>query len=261
MSTIVVTGAGGRIGRAVSPLLERPDRELRLLEAPGAGGDVEGVIEGDILDRDFLARAFEGADTVVHFAGFPSEREWDELNDTNITGTRLVLEAARDAGVRRVLLASSIHAVGLATAAEARATDLLAPRPDTYYGVTKAAMELLGAVVSHRTGMSIVSVRICAFNTEPSPDFLPIWFSPGDMARLIEAVAQLDDGQHHIVWGVSANESAWFPLGPGKAIGFEPLDDAYAWARERGIEPGDIAPMGEPLGGQFTTWQLGVPRD
>src|SRR5688500_11117164 len=101
------------------------------------------------------------------------------------------------------------------------------PRPDTYYAVSKAAMEALGSVFADRFGMTIVSARICSYSPQPGGDRgLAQWLSAGDMARLVEAVIARDEPGHRIVWGVSRNAPDWFPLGPGRAIGFEPVDDA-----------------------------------
>lgn len=91
-----------------------------------------------------MAEAMRGADAVIHLAGIASEAPWVDLLRVNIDGTRIVLEAAREAGVRSVLLASSIHAAGFLLSAEVADSSALVPRPDSYYGVTKAAMESLG---------------------------------------------------------------------------------------------------------------------
>ena len=113
------------------------------------------------------------------------------------------------------------------------------------------------------TWASVVSARICAFTGNAGDGRTTAqWLSPGDMARLIEAGLALDDGAHHILWGVSANAPGWFSLDAGFAIGYHPQDDARAVAIERdGVvppEPDTQAPLGDvftdeqhPVGG---TW-------
>ena len=117
-------------------------------------------------------------------------------------------------------------------------------------------MEALGSLYADRFGMSVVSARICAFTVDAGDGRTTAqWLSPGDMARLIEAGLALDDGAHHIVWGVSANAPGWFSLDAGIAIGYRPQDDARAVAIEcDGAEP-PVPDTQAPLGGAFTDEQ------
>jgi hypothetical protein len=89
----------------------------------------------------------------------------------------------------------------------------------------------LGAVFADRFDMSVVSARIASFSTEPAnARAIGLWFSPGDAVRLVEAALGHDAPGHHVVWGVSANTRGPLPLEPGRRIGFQPQDDAEAWA-------------------------------
>lgn len=254
--TVVITGAAGRIGRAVIPLLRRPGRALRLVDTTRpiiAPGDDVTWHDVSIEDADGMATTLAGASALVHLAGLSSERPWHEILRVNIDGTHTVLEAARATRVARVLLASSIHAVGFQPVARAAMPEPAPPRPDTYYGVSKAAMEALGSLYADRYGMSIVSARICTFLEEPGDGrAVAQWLSPADMARLIEATLALDDGAHHLVWGVSANAPDWFSLDAGQAIGYHPQDDAReVRARRDGVGPPE-PDRAAPLGGAFT---------
>lgn len=258
MAVVVITGAAGVIGRTVAPLLAR-NHDLRLVDlarpASGEAADVGSWFECSIRDAAAMASVLRGADALIHLAGISTEAPWEDLLAANIDGTRIVLESAHRAGVRRVLLASSIHAGGYLTEGSA---DSAAVRPDTYYGVSKAAMEALGALYADRFSMAIVSARLCTFGTQPTPDrTVGAWLSVGDTARLFEAAISLDAPGHHIVWGVSDNAPGWFPLEPGRAIGFEPRDDAKRWLQENtGETPAN--PASDFLGGSFLTLPLGV---
>lgn len=258
MAVVVITGAAGVIGRAVAPLLARK-HDLRLVDlarpASGDALDAGTWFECSIHDADAMASVLRGADALIHLAGISSEAPWDDLLAANIDGTRVVLECAHRAGVRRVLLASSIHAGGYLSDASA---DPTAVRPDTYYGVSKAAMEALGALYADRFSMAVVSARLCTFGARPTPDrTVGAWLSVDDTARLFEAAISLNSPGHHLVWGVSDNAPGWFPLEPGRAIGFEPQDDAARWLQENtGVTPEE--PASDFLGGSFIDLPLGV---
>ena len=103
------------------------------------------MISGSFLDPGVLDDACRGATAIVHMGGLSHEGyAWAEYLEVNIHGTYLLAEAARDAGVSRIVYASSNHAVGFAPLREdGTVPDYEFPRPDTYYGVSKAASESL----------------------------------------------------------------------------------------------------------------------
>jgi len=265
MATLLITGAAGRIATALRPRLLDAGHDLVLLdERPPdpAVGERERFVPGSVNDRDALELALPGVDTVVHLAGIPTEDTWEDLIDANVTGTKNVLEAAAASGVLRVLQASSIHAVGRVpedTAAGSVPGDRL-PRPDSYYGVTKAAMELLGSLFADRYDMSIVSARIGAFGDRPdSRRALLMWSSPDDLARLVAATVALTDAGHHVVWAVSRNTGAPADFAAGERIGFRPRDDASVVLPVD--ERDDLPPEDMTfLGGGLADVPLGHPR-
>jgi NAD(P)-dependent dehydrogenase (short-subunit alcohol dehydrogenase family) len=267
MATLLITGATGRIGTALRPRLLAAGHDLVLLDErpPDPGiGERERFVSGSVNDRAALEAALTGVDTVVHLAGIPTEDEWDALVDVNVTGTKNVLEAAAANGVHRVVQASSIHAVGRVPedpdAPSSVPGDRL-PRPDSYYGVTKAAMELLGSLFADRFDMSVVSARIGAFGERPhSARALLMWTSPDDLARLVQATVELTEPGHHVVWAVSRNTGAPADFTAGERIGFRPVDDASAVldADERDELPPEDT---EFLGGDLAKQALGRARD
>jgi nucleoside-diphosphate-sugar epimerase len=252
-----VTGASGRIATTLRPRLRAAGHRLVLCDAPGAAvpnvdAATERTVECDLRDVDGQADAFAGADLVVHLGAHSDERPWEDILAVNIDGTRAVCEAARRAGVRRMLLASSVHAAGYLPADSPLVREgMPLPAPDTYYGVSKAALEALGGLYAGRFGMTVVSARIMVFRdlADGPPPSLRSWLSPDDMARLVLATLTTTATGHHVVWGVSRNTRRLVDLAPGLAIGFDPQDDAEAHASA--AERHD--PSGPPgmLGGGF----------
>lgn len=260
VATILITGAAGRIGRLLSARLARPDRTLRLLDrTPLPPAVATDSYVADVCDLDAMTAACRDVEAVVHLAGNPAEDTWQALLRSNVDGTRTVLEAARATQVNRVVLASSVHAAGYYTPADAPPAGLPAdvtPRPDTYYGWTKAAMESLGRLYADRYDMRIISLRIgaCLPVPEPDPRVLARWLSPDDCGRLVEAALTTRRPGFHIVWGVSRNTSGWLSSEAAREIGFDPQDDA-----QQHIPQLTNLPRTEPLGGHFCSFPLGQP--
>ena len=257
MSRILITGAAGRIGTALTPLLREQGFTLRLLDLqpPGAATDADEVVLGSVTDEALMREAAAGVDLLLHLASFASDREWRRMIDVNLESVHVVLEAAREAGVPVTLLASSGHAVGYTPSSEVGAP-VPYPRPDSLYGFTKAAGEALASLYADQFGMRIVSARILTFDERPrTARALGTWVSPADLARLVVA-AQAAPVGHRIVWGVSANTRRPVSLEAGFALGYRPEDDAERFAGELAAEL-DLAdaaaiprPGDEPLGGE-----------
>jgi NAD(P)-dependent dehydrogenase (short-subunit alcohol dehydrogenase family) len=258
MSIIVITGAAGRIGTMLRPRLATPGRVLRLLDVAGvAAGAGEEAVTASVTDMDAMTSACEGADAVIHLGGIPSEAPWDRVLDVNINGTYTVLEAARRAGAGRVILASSNHAVGFTPLDALPIPDYAFPAPDTFYGVSKVAGEALGALYSRRHGMDVICVRILACFEKPfSVRSLSAWLSPDDAGRLFAACLTAPRPGFRVIFGVSANtRGGWVSLDEARALGYEPRDDAEAYAAEVVGQPGELArddPAARYLGGEFT---------
>lgn len=228
--TIALTGGAGMMATLLRPYLAGAGYAVRLVDLAAASDPRpnESVHVGSVTDPDFMADALKGATAVIHLGGLHREKTWAELVSTNITGTQVTLEAARQNGVGRVLLASSTHAVGFHPTEAAAQDSVLIPRPDTYYGVSKVAVEALGSLYADKYGMKVVSARIGTGGERPGNlRTLGSWLSPADSFRLVEATLNnLGAPGHHVVWAVSANTRGWANLDAGKRIGFEPQDDA-----------------------------------
>ncbi|SDH16614.1 NAD-dependent epimerase/dehydratase family protein [Nonomuraea jiangxiensis] len=261
---ILITGAAGRIGTVLRPLLARPGRILRLLDiAPlGPAAPGEEHLRASFTDQDAIDDACRDVDAVVHLGGLAGEGPWERILAANVDGTQRVLEAVRRRGVAKVVLASSIHAAGFLTRGEGLLPPDAPPRPDTFYGVSKAALEALGSLYHSRFGIDVTCLRIGAFRPRPLalPD-LAVWLSHADAARLFEACLATRPPAFRILWGISANTRRWWSLAEGEAIGYRPRDDAERFADAiPGAETYDPAdPLLHRVGGTFCTVPLGRP--
>jgi uronate dehydrogenase len=256
---ILLTGAAGEIGTALRAGLAGPGTSLRLLDvatlpASTPGEQVE-LVQASVTDPDALRLAAEGVDAVVHLAALLGGHGWRDYLEVNVHGTFVLLEAARAAGVRRVVLASSHHAAGFHPLADGVARDYLFPRPDSLYGVTKVAMEGLGSLYHDRYGMDVICVRIASYRRHPdSRRTLGLWLSPSDCVRLITAALAAPSPGYRVAWGASANRRGVLSLTEAKRLGYRPGDDAEDHTNEIGRRSDDpvIAEYEERyLGGRF----------
>jgi uronate dehydrogenase len=246
---IVITGAAGLVGSMLRPRLARPDRTLRLLDvAPLTAGPGEEAIEASVTDMDAMTAACRGADAVIHLAGVPGEAPWPRILELNINGGYVVFEAARRAGTPRVIFASSNHAVGFSPRADFPVPDYAFPAPDTYYGVSKAAVEALAAMYHYRHGMDAICVRILSCFPRPqNVRMLSTWLSPDDTGRLFEACLTAPAPGFRVIFGVSANtRGGWVSLAEAAALGYLPQDDAEAYAAQIIAEQGEPDPATDP---------------
>ncbi|MDT8915331.1 NAD(P)-dependent oxidoreductase [Amycolatopsis sp. PS_44_ISF1] len=265
---VLITGSAGIVGRLMRPRLRRPGRVLRLLDLapqPAAeDGEAVEIVTGSVTDPDVMTGACTGADALIHLGGHSRENSWAATLEVNVDGTHTVLEAARQAGVRRVVLASSNHAVGFRRTADAGEDGLPAdssPRPDTYYGVSKAVIESLGSLYHSRFGMDVIVVRIGSCFETPlqlGPRGLATWLSPDDGARLFEACLSAPSPGYRLIWGVSDNTRRIYSLAEAEALGYKSFDNAEAYAGQLADRPGPAGAAAEFVGGPFCTSPLGV---
>ena len=228
LRSVLITGSGGRIGRAVAPQL--PQKwDLRLTDLE----ESDGVAPLDSTDLNACRAAFAGLDAVVHLAANPSPTAtFEELLAPNIVGAYTVAQAAIDCRVRRLVLASSIHAMsGTDEAVQVRSADR--PRPGNLYGATKAWVEALGSWVASSSDTSVVALRIGYFfeefpSSEAQVGHRTAWLSSGDAADLIRSAVLAEDVDFFVGYGISANEHRRADLTDTmERLGYRPEDNAW----------------------------------
>jgi len=256
---VALTGAAGSLAGDVIPGLLARGHQLVCIDQRLPADDLGcRWVRCRVNDRAALAEALAGCDAVVHLAGIPLEDEWEPLLMANIDGTQAVLETARTLGIGKVVLASSIHAAGFVPVPPPgeQVPDDVRVRPNTFYGVSKAALEALGSLYHDRHGLDVVCLRIASRTDRPRDDrMLSTWLSPADAVRLLDAALSPDVTGFRTVWGVSRNTRSYLSAAGGAAMGFHPEDDAEPYAAEVlaaiGVRPSEQDWNQRYIGGVF----------
>ena len=247
---VLITGAGGLIGGILREALAHTYALSGVDIKPVSGFD---SLVADTTDLDAIQPAFEGVDVVIDLASNPDQfSPWEVIYKNNIPCTYNALEAARRAGVQRVVFASSNHATGmyendhpysaivagrykgLDPSAIPYITTDMPIRPDGPYGIGKAFGEAAGRHYSDEYGLSVICLRIGTVNRESRPlnvrQFATL-LTHRDLGHLVERCIEApDDLRFAIFYGVSDNRWRFWDIGDSReAIGYRPQDDAEAW--------------------------------
>jgi uronate dehydrogenase len=231
--TVLITGAAGNIGTHLRRELAGRYR-LRLSDVRPVRARTKGeaYLRADISRLADALRITRGVDAIVHLGGYSVEGPWPVILKANILGCYNVFEAARRNGVKRIVFASSNHAVGFYRRDET-IDHRVYPRPDGRYGVSKAFGEMLGRLYADKYGMEVLCIRIGNVNPEPiDKRRLSIWVSPRDIAQLVAIGIEHPELRFEIVYGVSGNTRSWYDNSNALRLGYRSLDDSEAYAAE-----------------------------
>jgi nucleoside-diphosphate-sugar epimerase len=244
---IVVTGSAGRVGQAVVGELKARGRRVRGFDRVPTPG-IEDAVVGDLTDPAAVQRAVAGAGTVIHLAATPDDDDFlTQLVPNNIIGVYHVFEAARQAGVRRLVLASSGQVVWwqrfrgplpITTDAE--------PTPRSWYAAGKVFLEAAGRAFADGHGLSVIAARLgwCPRTQDQIHELgqtswgQDVYLSPGDAGRFFaRAVEAPDSIRYAILYATSRPvKNAVYDLGPAKElIGYEPQDMWPQGVKEAGF--------------------------
>ena len=233
---VLLTGAAGRIGTAFRQ--EVGNRyALRLADRAIDGLDGSGEHEAlalDLADLNACRRACAGIDTVVHLAADASASAdfYGSLLDNNVKATYNVFRAAGEAGCRRVIFASSVHAVwGYPDEVQVH-TDMPV-RPANMYGVTKCFGEAVARAFADAGPLSAICIRIGYFDPRPT-DFPLDWrdlsmaITPRDLNQLLVRCIETEGVPFAIVHGLSNNRFTAYDISTARELlGYAPQDDAF----------------------------------
>lgn len=262
MKKLVLTGAAGRLGSYLREPLSKMAEELvstDIAEGIGKLYDGERYVQADLAKYDEIVPVLEGADMVIHFGAIVDEKPFEELLGPNFIGSYNIFEGAYQHGVRRVVYASSIHAVGMHKKADCIGID--APhRPDTFYGLAKCFTEDLGSMYWDKRQLESVHLRILSAAQVNNPRALGSWLSYDDLIQLVTRAVDTPSVGFSIIYGVSNNDRC--PVDNSKAafLGYRPKDNAEQFAEKVLAEAGpvDVTDPGEMChGGPFAKVDLG----
>ncbi len=224
MQKILVTGAAGDVGTRLRKLLPAvyPDIRWSDIRKPAdlaAGAD---FMLADLAKLDEIEAIVQGIDGIVHLGGYSVEGPWDTILAANIIGCRNMFEAAYRANVKRVVFATSNHAVGFYPRDKKIGVDVTV-RPDSRYGVSKAFGEALGAFYADKHGLRVTCLRIGNVGDVPiDKRRLAIWLRPEDLVQLIRIGLEHPDIHFEIFYGMSDNATAWWDNSNARKFGYKP---------------------------------------
>jgi uronate dehydrogenase len=231
---LLLTGAAGNLGKELRPRLKAYCDVLRLshrspIGEPGAG---EEIMVAALEDKDQVHALLKGVDAVVHMGGVSTEQPWEQILAGNIMGAVNLYEAARLQGVKRIIFASSNHVTGFYRQDEV-ITPNTAPKPDSFYGLSKAFGEDVAQMYWDRWGIETVSLRIGSSFPEPKDRrMLATWMSYDDLERLVVAALTAPIVGHSVIYGVSDNRTSWWDNTPARHIGYRPQDSSDVFRTE-----------------------------
>ena len=248
---VLLTGAAGRIGTAFREAHGERYRfrlaDLKTDMLADTPGEDHEVVPLDIADAGACREACAGIDTVIHLAADPSpEADWESsLLPNNIEAVVNIFCAASEAGCRRVVFASSVHAVGGLQDDEAIADDA-PPRPVNLYGASKAFGEAVASTYSAQ-GLSGIAIRIGAydapwFHESGDATAAMAYVSARDLNDLLVLCIETADIPYAVVAGISDNARKRFNLiQTRQLLGYEPKDDGF---EVLGIDASDSSSQG-----------------
>jgi uronate dehydrogenase len=257
MTKVALSGASGNIGQVLRPALLKLGFGLRSAGGRRALTPVapdEEVCHGDLRDTAFVDQLLAGVDVLIHMAATSVERPLPEVIENNLRGLHAIYEGARRHRVRRIVFASSNHAVGMHSV-ESRLDLDCDLRPDGFYGLSKVWGEAMTRMYWDKHGIEGISVRIGTAIEKPTEfRHLSTWLGYDDMVQLMQRCITVPDIGYMTVWGVSANTRSYWNNASAAQLGYQPTQNAEDYAAEILAQPNPLDPVAQRFqGGGFVT--------
>jgi uronate dehydrogenase len=241
---LLITGAAGALGAVLRDGLSPLARTVRLTDraAMGEARAHEEIVPAELGDFAAVMKVVEGCDAIVHFGAAPMERPWEEILDSSIRGGYNVYESARRHGIKRIVYASSIHAVGYVRREDGADTHT-EHRPDTLYGLSKCFVEDLAKLYFDKFGIESALLRINSCYPEPADRrHLATWLSFPDLVQLVSRCLLAERVGWTVVYGISDNRERFFSNEKASHLGYQPRDSAEDHREKVEAQ----APLGDP---------------
>ena len=254
MKSVLITGASGDVATHLRrELATRYKLRLSDLRPLANKSKSETFAKADISRMADALRITKGVDAIVHLGGYSVEGPWEAILQANIIGCYNVFEAARRNGVKRILFATSNHAVGFYPRSQ-KIDHRVYIKPDGRYGVSKVFGEALGSLYADKYGMEVFLMRIGNVNAKPiDKRRLSILFTPRDLAQLVSIGIDHPGIRFEIVYGVSGNSRSWYDNSNAYRLGYKPRDDSEVDSKEILAREEKEHPVGALYqGGAFT---------
>ena len=263
MNKIVLTGAAGNLGTYLrEPLAKLADTLVSsdIVDEPATLFPGETYVKADLADKAAMADLLKGADMVVHFGAIVDELPFEELLGPNFIGAYNIWEAAHQNKLRRVIYASSIHAVGMHS--NQQTLELDTPhRPDTFYGLAKCFAENIASLYWDKRGIESVCMRILSCTDVTNPRALSTWLSYNDLIQMVTKAVTARTTGFSTIYGVSNNDRATVSNAQAAHLGYRPRDNAEQFADEilKDAAPAELADLATTcVGGPFASTELGI---
>jgi uronate dehydrogenase len=236
------------LGQSVS-FREGEGPRLDPLRTPADLGKDEDFIAADLADMVQVQKMVAGVQGIIHLGGFSVEGPWDTIHKSNIVGCYNLFEAAYRAGVKRVVFASSNHAIGFYRRDQKIGVNVTV-RPDSRYGVSKAFGEALGALYADKHGLRVTCIRIGNVNDKPlDKRRLSVWISPEDLVQLVRIGLEHPDLHFEIFYGASDNATGWWDNSNARRFGYSPRSRSEDFREEAMAAQAKLA--ADPVGERF----------
>ena len=223
---VLITGASGHLGGMLFKSLANlgyKNLEGTDLKKKNIGKNQKFIL-GNLKNLKSIIKMTKGIYAIVHFGAIPIEDTQLNILQNNIIGTYNLFEAARINKVKRIIFASSNHAIGFHRRTK-KLNQHSNQRPDSHYGLSKAFGEELSRLYADKFNIKSMCIRIGSCLKVPeNRRHISTWISYSDLTQLVDIGIRHKSVHHEIVYGASKNKKSWWDNSRAYQLGYKPVD-------------------------------------